>query len=422
LIISLRVPRVPTDTAADIHPFWQRNLAVCVAGSFTTIVAMTLLLPYLPLYIRQLGVTDPADVTLWSGLTYAATFATAALTAPLWGRLGDRYGRKSMLVRASLGMAVAMSAIGLAQNEWQLLILRLLVGLLGGYSSAATILVAAQAPAARRAWALGVLSAGIMAGNVAGPVIGGVAPDLIGIRQTFFCAGGLIFLAFLGTAFVIREDRRPRSAGAKPATTIGWADIPNKPLVFALLCMSVILMLATLSIEPIVTVYVQQLTGRTVGLATISGIVFALSALGSIISAPRLGRLADRIGNLGVLTGCLVAAAILLALQAVAVNVIMFAVLRFALGLALGGLMPTLISAIRSSLPEQAVGRVLGYNVSAQYVGQVVGPIMGGYLGGRLGIPAVFVGTAALTMIGAVGAYLIKKRAEAAELRSASSP
>lgn len=399
-----------TRTAVAVHPHWQRNLAVCVLGSFTTIVAMTLLLPYLPLYIRQLGVTDPADVTLWAGLTYAATFVTAALTAPLWGRLGDRYGRKSMLVRASLGMAVAMSAIGFAQNEWQLLVLRLLVGLLGGYSSASTILVAAQAPAARRAWALGVLSAGIMAGNVAGPLIGGVAPELIGIRATFVCCGGLIFLAFLATAFGVKEERRPRKTGSAPTAVVGWADVPHKPTVLGLLAMSVILMLATLSVEPIVTVYVEQLTGRTVGLATISGIVFALSAVGSIISAPWLGRLADRLGNLPVLTGCLVAAATLLALQAIAVNVIMFAALRFALGLALGGLMPTVISAIRSALPEQVVGRVLGYNVSAQYVGQVVGPVMGGYLGGRLGIPSVFVGTALLAIIGAVGALLINRR------------
>ena len=99
---------------------WQRNLWVCVFGSFTTIVAMTLLLPFLPLYVEQLGVSDHAAIVQWSGVAYGAAFFTAALFAPLWGRLADLYGRKLMLIRASLGMAVAMSLIGLSQNVYQL--------------------------------------------------------------------------------------------------------------------------------------------------------------------------------------------------------------------------------------------------------------------------------------------------------------
>ena len=100
--------------------YWRRNLAVCLLGSFTTIVAMTLLLPFLPIYVEQLGVSDRAAIAQWSGVAYGATFFAAALVAPLWGRLADRYGRKLMLIRASLGMAVAMSLIGMAHNVWEL--------------------------------------------------------------------------------------------------------------------------------------------------------------------------------------------------------------------------------------------------------------------------------------------------------------
>ena len=108
---------------------WERNLIVCVFGSFTTIVAMTLLLPFLPIYVEQLGVTDHAAIVQWSGIAYGAAFFSAALTAPLWGRLADRYGRKLMLIRASLGMAIAMSLIGMAHNVWELVGLRLLADL-----------------------------------------------------------------------------------------------------------------------------------------------------------------------------------------------------------------------------------------------------------------------------------------------------
>src|SRR6202034_4699635 len=138
---------------------------------------------------------------------YGATFFAAALVAPLWGRLADRYGRKLMLIRASLGMAVAMSLIGMAHNVWQLVALRLLAGLLGVYSSGSMVLVAAQTPKARSGWALGVLSAGIMAGNLVGPLIGGVLPPLIGIRGTFWLAGGVIFPTFIATTVFIEEDK-----------------------------------------------------------------------------------------------------------------------------------------------------------------------------------------------------------------------
>lgn len=158
----------PQSIPAASTQVWRRNLFVCALGSFTTIVGMSLILPILPLYVRDLGVEDPADVTLLSGIAYAATFLTAALTAPLWGHLGDRLGRKSMLIRASLGMSIAMSLIGLAQDITQLILLRLLVGLLGGYASGSTILVAAQTPKERSGWALGVLSSAIMAGTIAG--------------------------------------------------------------------------------------------------------------------------------------------------------------------------------------------------------------------------------------------------------------
>ena len=119
--------------------------------------------------------------------------------------MGDRYGRKLRLMRANLGMAVTMALMGCATTIWQLVGLRLIVGLAGGYSSGATIMVAAQAPRSRSAWALGLLASGVMAGNLVGPLIGGFLPPLIGIRMTFLGAGCLIFVAFLATLLLIRE-------------------------------------------------------------------------------------------------------------------------------------------------------------------------------------------------------------------------
>lgn len=396
---------VAEEQQEDRH--WRRNLVVCLLGSFTTIVAMTLLLPFLPLYVEQLGVSDKAAIAQWSGIAYGATFLAAGLVAPLWGRLGDRYGRKSMLIRSSLGMAIAMSSIGMAHNVWQLVALRLFAGLAGGYSSGSMILVAAQTPKARSGWALGMLSSGIMAGNLVGPLVGGSLPPLIGIRGTFWLAGGIIFLTFIATTTLIKEEKRPAQA-RKAAAQLRWSDIPDKRPVVAMLATGLLLMLANMSIEPIITIYVGQLVPDASRVTLVSGFVMSAAALGSILSASRLGKLADRIGHWTVIVGALGVCGLLLIPQAFVTAGWQLIGLRFLMGLALGGLLPCVTSVIRHSVPAGMTGRVLGYSVSSQYIGQVVGPLLGGFVGGHIGMRAVFLGTSLLMLAGAVYAWTVR--------------
>lgn len=407
------MPPLPAPPAPDAEPpahrHWRRNLAVAVFGSLTTIMAMTLLLPFLPLYVEELGVHGHADVVQWSGIAYAATFLVSALCQPLWGRLADRYGRKLMLVRASLGMAVGMSLVGLVQDVWQLVAVRLLIGLLGGYASGSTVLVATQTPRERTGWALGVLASGVMAGNLAGPLLGGVLPGLVGIRTTFFLAAGLIFVSFVLTVALIREDPRPRPARGAAAGPSGWAAIADPRPVLAMLATGLLLMLATMSVEPIITVYVAQFEpGPRVTL--VSGLAMSAAALGSILSASRLGRLADRVGHWPVVVGCLLAGGALLVPQAFVTAGWQLVALRFLMGLSLGGLLPCIAAVIRHAVPDRVAGRILGYSVSAQYAGQVVGPVAGGFLGGHLGMRAVFLGTSVVMAAGAAGNWMLRRR------------
>ncbi|ANL39709.1 multidrug resistance protein MdtG [Rhizobium phaseoli] len=403
--------------AGSIH--WKRNLTVALIGSFTTIVAMTLLLPFLPLYVEELGVADHAAIVQWSGIAYGATFLAAALVAPLWGRLGDIYGRKLMLVRASLGMTVAISLMGMAGNVWQLMALRLFVGLAGGYSSGSMVLVATQTPKERSAWALGVLSCGIMAGNLVGPLIGGVLPPVIGIRGTFLAAGAMIFLAFLATALLIKEEKSPARKQAAKASG-GWISIPDKGPVVAMLATGALLMFANMSIEPIITVYVAQIVPDATEVTKISGLVMSAAALGSILSASRLGRLADRIGHWPVISGALAVAGLLLIPQAFVTSSWQLIVLRFLMGAALGGLLPCIAAVIRHSVPDSAAGSILGLSVSSQYVGQVAGPILGGFVGGHVGMRAVFLGTAVLLLAGGAYAWIVRPKTTETGAGSAS--
>ncbi|TIS47625.1 MFS transporter [Mesorhizobium sp.] len=400
----------PEQSGYNIH--WRRNLAVCFAGSFSTLIAMTLLLPFLPLYVEQLGAEGHAAIVQWSGIAYGATFFAAALVAPLWGRLGDRYGRKLMLVRASFGMAICMSLTGMVESVWQLVLLRLLIGFAGGYSSGSTILVAMQTPKDRSGWALGVLSAGITAGSLVGPLLGGALPPVIGIRATFLLSGGVIFLAFLATTFLIKENPRPPAANAASAAKpkSGWSQIPDKRPVVAMLTTGMLLAFATMSIEPIITVYVQQLVEDQSKVTMVAGVVMSAAALGTILSSSWLGKLADRVGHWNVVVGALAVSALLLVPQAFVTDGWQLIGLRFLMGLALGGLLPCITSVIRHNIPDGVGGNVLGLSISAQYVGQVAGPLAGGFVGGHFGMRAVFLGTSVLMALGAVYNWIVQSR------------
>ncbi|MBO9097738.1 MULTISPECIES: MFS transporter [unclassified Rhizobium] len=393
----------------DVTAHWMRNMIVCLVGSFTTIVAMTLLLPFLPLYVEELGVGDKAGIVQWSGIAYGATFFAAAFVAPIWGRLGDIYGRKLMLVRASLGMTVAIGLMGMVDSVWQLVALRLFTGLAGGYASGSMVLVATQTPKHRVAWALGMVSSGIMAGNLVGPLIGGALPAIIGIRNTFLAAGGVILLTFLATIFLIKEEKSASRRQAAKASG-GWRSIEDKRPVIAMLATGMLLMLANMSIEPIITVYVADLIDDQTKLTLVSGVVMSVAALGSVLSASWLGKLADRIGHWPVISGALGIAALLLIPQAFVTSAWQLIILRFLMGVALGGLLPCIAAVIRHSVPDAAAGGILGLSTSSQFVGQVVGPVLGGFVGGHIGMRAVFLGTCVLLSAGAIYSWMVRPR------------
>ncbi|WP_130907078.1 MFS transporter [Pseudomonas sp. Sample_16] len=391
--------------------YWRRNLAVCVFGSFTTLVSLSMLLPFLPLYVQQLGVTSQADVVQWSAVAFGATFFGTAITAPLWGRLADRFGRKPMLVRAAIGMAIVMSLIGLARDVTDLVALRLIAGLIGGYASASIVMIGSQVPREKAGWSLGVLSTGALSGNLIGPLVGGFLPQWVGIRGTFFVGGAMIALAAVTTIALIREDFNRARDGARRVDNNQAPDERSRwPVIGALLLTAMMVLLANMSIEPIITVYIGHLGVALDEQARIAGVVMACSALGSILTAARLGALADRVGSWNVIIGCLLLTGLLMVPQAYVTQWWQLAVLRGLMGMSIAGLLPAIAKLIRHSVAEHNTGKILGYLQSAQFSGQVIGPLIGGQIGAHFGLHQVFLLTAALLVLCAAVNGWVKTR------------
>lgn len=382
---------------------WKRNLLVCWFGCFATATGLSQIAPVLPVYIEHLGIQNIEAIEQWSGIAFGITFIVMAIASPIWGQAADKYGRKPMLLRASLGMAVVITCMGFAQNVYQLVGLRLLQGAVSGFVSAAITLIATQVPKERAGWALGTLSTGAVGGMLIGPLIGGYVAEIWGFRSVFFSTGTLLIIAFMASLLFIKESFK---APTQPVLSIRevWKLIPNPTIMIAMFVTTFMLQLALLSIEPIITVYITHLQ-VTSHVVLISGMVFAASGFGNMLAAPQLGKISDKIGAHKVMLAALVAAGLLFIPQALVTSPWQLMGLRFLLGLAAAGLLPSINTLIARNTPSSITGRAFGFNQSAQFLGSFTGSIMGGQIAAAFGIHYVFFVTGALLLVNALWVY-----------------
>src|SRR5436309_14214209 len=192
-------PAPPSHVSAAVSPSWRTSLYITCFAQGAAMLAFGFVLPCLPLYLIEIGVTPESAVVFWSGALVTSTGVSLAIFSPIWGALADRHGRKVMVLRAMLVGGLIIALMGLVQNVGQFLILRILQGMFTGTIAAATALVASIVPRERLAASMGQLQTSVYAGISAGPVLGGVLAQVVGIRGTFFVAGAMLVMAGLLT-------------------------------------------------------------------------------------------------------------------------------------------------------------------------------------------------------------------------------
>ncbi|PAA96975.1 multidrug efflux MFS transporter MdtG [Serratia fonticola] len=380
---------------------WQRNLFITWLGCFLTGAAFSLIMPFLPLYVEALGVTDHQSLNMWSGLVFSITFLFSAIASPFWGSLADRRGRKLMLLRSALGMGIVMVLMGMAQNIWQFLALRAVLGLLGGFIPNANALIATQVPRHRSGWALGTLSTGGVSGALIGPLIGGLLADQYGLRPVFFITATVLFICFLLTLFCVREQFTPVQKKDMLHARQVFASLKSPKLILSLFVTTMIIQIATGSIAPILTLYVRELAGNISNLAFVSGLIASVPGVAALMSAPRLGKLGDRIGPERILVFMLVISVLLLIPMAFVQTPWQLGVLRFLLGAADGALLPAVQTLLIYNCTNQVAGRIFSYNQSFRDIGNVSGPLLGAAVSASYGFRAVFCMTALVVLFNA---------------------
>lgn len=388
---------------------WQKNLWVLVVAVILCGASYTMLVPFLPIFLLDLGVTTD-HVKMWSGVIFAASFLVAAVLAPYWGRRADRAGKKKMIRRAGFSLAAVYFLGGFVHDPFQLLGVRVLQGVASGFVPAAMALVASVTPPEKLGFSMGIMQTGLVVGGIIGPLAGGVLAHLFGMRWSFAVAAVIIFAATLA---VIRLVEEPPSA---PVPTEGslMADLKqafgNRILVRMLLLLFGVQMVI-MTLQPLTSLYVAELQGSLAGVSLIVGVIFGLSGSASAIAAPLWGRAGQSRGGYRILVAAFVGAGIFNLMQALVGNIVQFGALQFMVGLFLIGVFPSVNVIALGATEPNFQGRVFGLTNASNQLGSMVGPLVGGFVSSLVGIrPVYFLTGSTLLLLGGYVFWGLQKK------------
>jgi len=380
-------------------PAWRRNLFAVTAASFIGFAGFTLVMPFLPLYFRQLGVSDVGDIALWSGVSLGVTPALNALVSPFWGRLADRFGRKIMIVRSLAACALTMAALAFVTQPWHVFALRAVLGLLTGYGGLSVAMAAESAPPEAVPASIGTVQTAQRLGPAVGPVVGGAAAGLLGLRGAFLVTAGLYALALV--LVLALYDERAAHSQAKESSDRGRVSF-RSVLAFEnfMLLMFVVFTVQFVdrSFGPILPLFIEQMGVGSARVPLIAGTLFSMAAVAGALGHHFCARLLGRFSPRVVITAGATAACAGAAVIATGGNLQVMGAATLVFGAGAGAAMTAAYSAAASLIPAGAHGTGFGVLTSASLTGLAVSPVVAGLLGAT-SIRAVFLVDAAMMAI-----------------------
>ncbi|MFB4163125.1 MFS transporter [Alteribacillus sp. JSM 102045] len=380
-------------------------------ANFFVAASATMVLPFISLYIETFGNFSDVYVQRWAGYIFGITFLVAFFAAPIWGRFGDKYGRKSILLLTGYGIAICILCMGFAKSVESLFFIRLLMGIVTGFIPTATALISAQSAKKDAGDKLGTLQTGTVSGGLFGPMLGGLLADTAGYFLTFIITSGVIAaattLVWLGIKEVIYTDKNESHQQYSSKETLLF--IFKRPVLILIIGISMIIQTANFSIQPLLALYVNQLN-QSENIAFLAGMAFSATGLGNLIATRKWGQYGDRIGHEKIVLLLLILSACFFIPQAFVTSIWQLIILRFLFGMQIGGLIPCMTAYIRQVCPVSMQGEILGYHISFRFLGNVIGPVMGGITASLFNISSVFIVSGVLFIISAFILWVILQR------------
>lgn len=388
----------------------KRNFIIMWICNFLVAGTMTMIMPFLSLYIDTFGDYSPAYVQKWSGLIFGATFVSAFIMSPIWGRVADKYGFKPILLINGVGLATSVFFMSFVQSVEVFFLLRLLMGIVTGFIPTSLAFISSQTTREEAGKMLGTLQMGNVSGMLFGPMFGGLLADAFGFQYTFIITSVTLLTAALIVLFGIREKTKVKNKRAivYSRKTILKGLFQHR-LMLNVMVVTAIIQIGNFSVQPLLSLYVAELTDAK-DVAFLAGLTFSAAGLGNLLFARHWGRLGDDIGYEKVLSALLLLSFLFVIPQAFVTQLWQLMICRLLFGIAVGGMIPITTALVRREAPLEIQGEVMGYNTSFRFLGNIIGPMFGGIISGFIGISSVFIVTAIFFLVGFVFLYIARRK------------
>jgi MFS transporter, DHA1 family, multidrug resistance protein len=393
---------------------WRRNVYVLWVAVFIAAACWTMVMPFMPVYLeRELGVTS--RVEFWTGVMGAIAAVCNMVMAPVWGAIGDRWGRRLSMLRSGFFLTLGYVLFAMVRGPLELLGVRMMIGLLTGFVPMAVALVGVSTPPESVGYAMGLVQTAWPSGAIIGPVLGGLLSGWVGIRGASWVAAGMIGVTVATVTLTVREEFTPPPKGERNLLQDVQAALTN-PLLMAVIVITTASMASVMSLEPVLVPYAKRLAGPG-SPDWLAGLLYALPGVSFIALAPFWARRGNQVGFERTIALGLLGSALLYALQALAGGAWQLGALRLLAGVTGAAIGPGVAALLATAVPPELRGRAFGLNQAASAAGSIVGPLLGGFIGSFVDARAVFL-VAGLIYL---GGYLWVKRVVAPRLRAAGA-
>lgn len=334
-----------------------------------------MVIPFLPFYIRELGITNQDELEHWSGIVFSGPFILSFILTPVWGMLGDRFGKKTMVMRAIFGLAVSQLLIGFSANVVQLFIFRMVQGAISGFIASSLALVSSSTPKERSGYAIGILQTSISSGTVIGPFIGGIISDMTSYRTVFFVTSALCFISGILVFIIVKEPER--TAVKKVYTVVeNYKYVFGKSEILTAMISITFIQISITIAQPVFALFVESITKGTEYISTLTGAIFGTLGIFSVISSPWWGRRNDTKSFKKNIIIAITGAGLAYCLHTFITNPFLLFPVRAFLGFCIGGIIPVLYAYINKNISDERKGGVMGIASSFTLFGNLVGPLL----------------------------------------------
>lgn len=387
----------------DTFPQWKRTVAVMIVAQLFSATGFSVIFPFFPLYVEQLGTNTPLSIEFLAGLVFSIQGISMMIAAPIWGTLADRYGYKLMIMRAMFGGTILMALMAFVRTAEELVILRGLQGAVTGTVSAIDSLAAAVVPREHVGATMGIIQAAFWGGLSLGPLIGGVLADAFGYAMPFLVTSVLLAIAGVLILLFVEEVRIPAEKQRRNSILTDWRRILSRPGIVWVYGSRFLGHLARTLVIPFAPLFVVTLLPEGSNTeATYTGIMVAISALTGAVSAYYLGRLGDRVGHRVILLVSGVFGCVIYFGEALVTNAYQLIALQALTGLAIGGTIASVSALLATYSDPTEAGAVYGLNSSVVSGATSIAPLIGALFAVQFGIRSTFVAAAVMFALVAV--------------------